>query len=40
MRCHSVNQFNLGVYDLIIASDENAIDDPAVLDSKKRWVKY
>lgn len=40
MRCHSVNQFNGGVYDLIIASDEHALDDPKILDPKKRYVRY
>ncbi|KAK6635249.1 hypothetical protein RUM44_000500 [Polyplax serrata] len=35
MRCHSVNQFNSGIYDLIIASDENLVDDPAVSGPKK-----
>ncbi|KAJ9596300.1 hypothetical protein L9F63_012667 [Diploptera punctata] len=28
IRCLSVNQFNQGVYDIIIASDENALDEP------------
>ncbi|KAG5898580.1 hypothetical protein JTB14_016592 [Gonioctena quinquepunctata] len=28
IRCHSVNQFNQGVYDIIIASDERALEEP------------
>ncbi|XP_046385080.1 probable ATP-dependent RNA helicase DDX56 [Ischnura elegans] len=28
VRCHSVHQFNQGLYDIIIASDEKALDDP------------
>jgi len=28
IRCLSVNQFNQGVYDIIIASDERSLDEP------------
>lgn len=28
IRCHSVNQFNQGIYDIIIASDEKALENP------------
>lgn len=28
VRCHSVNQFNQGIYDIIIASDEKALEEP------------
>ncbi|KAG8235867.1 hypothetical protein J437_LFUL016474 [Ladona fulva] len=28
VRCHAVNQFNQGLYDIIIASDELALEDP------------
>lgn len=28
IRCHSVNQFNENVYDIIIASDEKALEEP------------
>lgn len=28
IRCHSVNQFNQGTYDIIIASDEKALEQP------------
>ncbi|KAL1509910.1 hypothetical protein ABEB36_004574 [Hypothenemus hampei] len=28
IRCHAVNQFNQGVYDIIVASDEKALDQP------------
>jgi len=28
VRCHSVNQFNQGVYDIIVASDEKALEQP------------
>lgn len=28
IRCHSVNQFNQGVYDIIVASDEKALEEP------------
>lgn len=38
IRCHSVNQFNQGIYDIIIASDENILEDPQNADSKKRFV--
>jgi ATP-dependent RNA helicase DDX56/DBP9 len=27
-RCHIVQQFNAGIYDIIIASDELSLDDP------------
>ncbi|KAJ8961787.1 hypothetical protein NQ318_021389 [Aromia moschata] len=28
IRCHSVNQFNQGIYDIIVASDERALEQP------------
>ncbi|CAH0558745.1 unnamed protein product [Brassicogethes aeneus] len=28
IRCHSVNQFNQGIYDIIVASDEKALEKP------------
>lgn len=28
IRCHSVQQFNQGIYDIIIASDEKALEEP------------
>ncbi|CAH2006308.1 unnamed protein product [Acanthoscelides obtectus] len=28
IRCHSVNQFNQGIYDIIVASDEKSLEDP------------
>ncbi|XP_050315967.1 probable ATP-dependent RNA helicase DDX56 [Anthonomus grandis grandis] len=28
IRCHSVNQFNQGVYDIIVASDEKSLESP------------
>ncbi|XP_018322248.1 probable ATP-dependent RNA helicase DDX56 [Agrilus planipennis] len=28
IRCHSVNQFNQGIYDIIIASDEKSLEQP------------
>lgn len=33
IRCHAVNQFNQGIYDIIIASDERVLDQP---DKKKK----
>ncbi|XP_075223161.1 putative ATP-dependent RNA helicase DDX56 [Lycorma delicatula] len=30
IRCHAVSQFNRGTYDIIIASDEKALEDPVV----------
>lgn len=40
-RCHIVNQFNEGLYDIIIASDENLLMDPKTkpLDPKKKKDK-
>lgn len=39
-RCQIVNQFNDGLYDIIIAADEVALDDPTnVKDVKKRKQK-
>lgn len=35
IRCHSVNQFNQGVYDIIIASDEKALEQPDVPKDKE-----
>lgn len=28
IRCHAVTQFNHGIYDIIVASDEKALEDP------------
>lgn len=28
IRCHSVNQFNQGIYDIIVASDEKTLEKP------------
>lgn len=28
VRCHSVNHFNQGIYDIIVASDEKALEEP------------
>lgn len=40
-RCHIVNQFNEGLYDIIIASDENLLMDPKTkpLDPEKKKDK-
>lgn len=35
IRCHSVNQFNHGIYDTIVASDEKALEDPGNADTNK-----
>ncbi|CAG9836748.1 unnamed protein product [Diabrotica balteata] len=35
IRCHSVNQYNQGIYDIIIASDEHALEEPTVLSKKE-----
>jgi ATP-dependent RNA helicase DDX56/DBP9 len=41
IRCLSVNQFNQGVYDIIIASDEKALDEPhAVKYMGKKGYRY
>nr|CAH7731934.1 unnamed protein product [Callosobruchus chinensis] len=37
IRCHSVNQFNQGIYDIIVASDEKSLEDPG--DKKEEPVK-
>ena len=29
-RCHIVEQFNAGMYDIIVASDEKSLDDPTL----------
>lgn len=34
-RCHAVNQFNIGIYDIIIASDEKTVDEPGTFKRKK-----
>lgn len=43
-RCHIVEQFNAGMYDIIIASDEKSLDDPtngqgAVSETKAKKVR-
>ncbi|RZC32372.1 ATP-dependent RNA helicase DDX56 [Asbolus verrucosus] len=35
IRCHSVNQFNQGIYDIIVASDEKALEEPGNFEVKK-----
>ncbi|XP_062565145.1 probable ATP-dependent RNA helicase DDX56 [Armigeres subalbatus] len=39
IRCHTVNQFNQGLYDIIIASDELHVLDPAVTEKKGQKKK-
>lgn len=39
IRCHAVTQFNRNFYDIIIASDERALDQPAHKSAKLRSVK-
>ncbi|KAK5649761.1 hypothetical protein RI129_000790 [Pyrocoelia pectoralis] len=39
IRCHSVNQFNENVYDIIVASDEKALEEPGLTTSKQKEVK-
>lgn len=34
VRCHSVNQFNQGIYDIIVASDEKALENPGEVQDK------
>ncbi|PRD20543.1 UNVERIFIED_CONTAM: ATP-dependent RNA helicase DDX56 [Trichonephila clavipes] len=34
-RCHAVNQFNLGIFDIIIASDERLADEPGAAGSNR-----
>lgn len=36
IRCHSVYQFNQGIYDIIIASDEKALEDNAAVNKKAK----
>lgn len=38
-RCHAVSQFNIGIFDIIIASDENAADTPGASTSRKKIKK-
>ncbi|XP_054724969.1 probable ATP-dependent RNA helicase DDX56 [Uloborus diversus] len=38
-RCHAVSQFNSGIYDIIIASDERVTEEPGPSTSKKRFKK-
>lgn len=38
-RCHSVNQFNQGIYDIIIASDEATLDEPEEAGPSKKKKK-
>lgn len=35
-RCHAVNQFNEGIYDIIIASDETVLADPETASSSQK----
>ncbi|XP_022905090.2 probable ATP-dependent RNA helicase DDX56 [Onthophagus taurus] len=35
-RCHSVNQFNQGVYNIIVASDEKALEQPGEFVDRKK----
>lgn len=41
IRCHSVTQFNHGIYDIIVASDEKALEDPgtSVVDKSAKKSK-
>ncbi|KAK9879462.1 hypothetical protein WA026_006533 [Henosepilachna vigintioctopunctata] len=39
IRCHSVYQFNQGVYDIIVASDEKSLDETIYTDKKPKEVK-
>lgn len=39
IRCHSVYQFNQGLYDIIVASDEKAIEDTASISKKTKRKK-
>lgn len=39
IRCHSVNQFNLGVYDIIVASDEKALEQPGEISKDNETKK-
>ncbi|KRT86050.1 helicase, partial [Oryctes borbonicus] len=39
IRCHSVNQFNQGIYDIIIASDEKALENPGEFQDKIKRFK-
>ncbi|CAG9773078.1 unnamed protein product [Ceutorhynchus assimilis] len=36
VRCHSVNQFNQGVYNIIVASDEKALEQPGNEEPEKK----
>ncbi|XP_034244736.1 probable ATP-dependent RNA helicase DDX56 [Thrips palmi] len=38
-RCHAVNQFNEGIYDIIIASDETVLAEPATASSSQKKKK-
>ncbi|XP_015920743.2 probable ATP-dependent RNA helicase DDX56 [Parasteatoda tepidariorum] len=38
-RVHVVNQFNMGIYDIIIASDERVADAPSSTPAKKKFKK-
>ncbi|XP_056642680.1 probable ATP-dependent RNA helicase DDX56 [Diorhabda sublineata] len=39
IRCHSVNQYNQGMYDIIIASDEYALEKPSSLSNQDKNKK-
>ena len=38
-RCHIVNQFNEGLYDIVIAADEVALADPSETKVKRKSKK-
>ncbi|KFM57019.1 putative ATP-dependent RNA helicase DDX56, partial [Stegodyphus mimosarum] len=38
-RCHAVTQFNMGLYDIIIASDERIVDEPGSKSKKHKKDK-
>ncbi|XP_065156596.1 LOW QUALITY PROTEIN: probable ATP-dependent RNA helicase DDX56 [Atheta coriaria] len=39
IRCHSVHQFNQGVYDIIVASDEKSLEQPGLPVTKRKLSK-
>lgn len=39
IRCHAVSQFNQGIYDIIVASDERVLDQPEQKITKKQELK-
>ncbi|CAG9856712.1 unnamed protein product [Phyllotreta striolata] len=39
IRCHAVNQFNQGIYDIIVASDEKSLEEPSAGGSRENPKK-